>query len=91
MSDSGDPQSPYVSPLRADDLSHLPPTFVVTAEIDPLYDEQTAYVERLRQCGVRAEQKIYAGMCHGFFQAGAMMPTAHTAIVDAAAAMRAAI
>jgi acetyl esterase len=91
MSDSGDLQSPYVSPLRADDLSQLPPAFIVTAEMDPLCDEQTAYVDRLRQCGVRVEQKIYAGMCHGFFQLGAMVPTAHTAIDDAAAAMRAAI
>jgi acetyl esterase len=91
VGESGDLQSPYVSPLRADDLSNLPPTFVITAEIDVLRDEQIAYVERLRQCGVPVEQKIYAGMCHGFFQTGAMVPTAHTAIDDAAAAMRAAV
>jgi acetyl esterase len=91
VSNASELQSPYVSPLRADDFSNLPPTFVVTAEIDPLRDEQTAYVERLRQAGVRAEQKIYSGLCHGFFQLGGMVPMAHTAIDDAAAAMRAAV
>jgi acetyl esterase/lipase len=58
--------SPYAAPGRARDLSGLPPTYLVTAELDPLRDEGFAYAQRLVQSGVPTELHNVSGACHGF-------------------------
>ncbi|WP_236791409.1 alpha/beta hydrolase [Amycolatopsis sp. GM8] len=57
--------SPYAAPARAEDLSGLPPTFVVTSQFDPLRDEGIAYAQRLMQAGVNTELHHYPGTFHG--------------------------
>jgi acetyl esterase/lipase len=55
------------SPLRAPDVSRLPPTMVVTAEFDPLRDQGEAYGRRLEGAGVPVDVVCTEGVFHGFF------------------------
>jgi acetyl esterase len=81
-------RSPDASPLRAADLSNLPPAYVVLAECDPLVDEATDYADRLRDAGVPAEVKVWPGTVHGFLRWRAAIDAAHEALDDAAARLR---
>ncbi|KLL12433.1 hypothetical protein FrCorBMG51_05355 [Protofrankia coriariae] len=62
-----DGEDPRAAPLRAVDLSGLPPATVVVAELDPLRDEGLAYADRLRAAGVPTEVTVYQGAAHGFW------------------------
>jgi acetyl esterase len=79
---------PHVSPLLANDLSGLPPAWVMTAECDPLRDQGEAYAARLERSGVSVVLKRYEGMIHPFFSLGGIVQEGKAAIADAAAALR---
>ncbi len=59
----------YAIPLKAADLSNLPPAFVHTAEQDPLHDEGRSYYARLRAAGNEASYRCAKGMPHSFLRA----------------------
>jgi acetyl esterase len=83
-----DRTNPLASPLLANDVSGLPPAFIVTAECDPLRDEGEAYGQLLRRQGVRVDLECYAGMPHGFFSMAAGLDTARRAVADAVERLR---
>lgn len=83
--------NPYASPLRAADLSGLPPAYFVTAEHDPLRDEGFAYADRLRAAGVPVEHRHYGSQIHGFFTFVNVLDDAGKATSEAGAAIRAAV
>ncbi len=58
--------------LAAEDLSDLPPAFVLTAGYDPLRDEGHAYAEKLRAHGVEVRYSCYTNMFHGFYTYGVL-------------------
>jgi acetyl esterase len=89
--DRGTRSTPYASPLRASDLSGLPPVYMVTAEHDPLRDEGFAYADRLREARVRLEHRHYGSQIHGFFTYTGVLDDADKAVADAGNAIRSAV
>ncbi|MFC6905860.1 alpha/beta hydrolase [Halalkalicoccus tibetensis] len=85
-----DGNHPYVSPLRAPDLTGLPPATVLTAGFDPLRDEGQAYADRLEDAGVPVSRLEYPDMIHGFLTmlTDPEWDRAHEAIGDLAADLR---
>lgn len=67
------PTPPYAAAGRCNDLRGLPPTYIATAEEDPLRDEGIAYAMRLLQSGVSVELHQFAGTFHSF---DTVVPTA---------------
>jgi acetyl esterase len=57
---------PHVAPNRAADLSGLPPSYVITAEYDPLRDEGKVFADRLAEAGVAVRHVRYPDANHGF-------------------------
>ena len=77
---AGDPDDPDVSPLRAEDLSGLPPTLLFTAGHDVLRDEAEEYGERLREAGVPVEFRRFEDMVHGFLRWGGVVDRTREAL-----------
>ena len=76
------------SPLRAQDLSGLPPALVIGAAHDPLVDEGKAYADRVAAAGTPVTYTCYEGMVHGFLSVAGAIDPAHAAIAEAAAGLR---
>ena len=72
-----DKNNPYAAPLRAEDLSGLPPALLLAGEFDPLLSETEAYAARLQAAGVPATFTHYPGASHNFYS---MPPTVDIAV-----------
>ena len=76
------------SPLLRDDLTRLPPAFVLTAGYDPLRDEALMYSQRLSEAGNRATHICFERQIHGFITMGKVLDEANTAVALCAAELR---
>lgn len=74
----------YASPLRAGDVSDLPPGLILTAEYDVLRDEGEAYGRRLEAAGVPMVVRRWAGMTHGFLDMAPVVEEARRGLLEIA-------
>ena len=84
-----DLNDPRLSPLRAGDLSGLPPAHIHTAGFDPLRDEAKAYADALERAGVKVHYVCHEHMIHHFYAMAGMIPYAHTALKTVGAEIKA--
>ncbi len=74
-----DLQDPRLDVVGAADLRGLPPTTIISAEIDPLRSEGELLAQKLAAAGVAVQQRTYPGVTHEFFGMGAVVAAARTA------------
>jgi acetyl esterase/lipase len=56
----------YAAPARREDLSGLPQAWIGVGTVDLFHDEDMAYAQRLKGCGVECEICAVPGAFHGF-------------------------
>ncbi len=76
------------SPLRAPDLSGLPPATVLVAEFDPLRTQAEQYAQRLVAAGVDTDLHCFDGMIHSFANLRQAIDRAEEAMDVVVAAVR---
>jgi acetyl esterase len=74
--DPQDRKSPLASPMLRKSLAGQPPALIISAEFDPLVDENQAYAERLKAAGVATDYVCFPGMIHPFFTLGGVVEDA---------------
>lgn len=84
-----DPHDPRVSPLLTKDLSGLPTTLLLAAEVDPVRDDSAAYAKRLTNAGVTARSRTFAGIVHGTETFTLLLPSAREWLRECVDALRA--
>jgi acetyl esterase len=83
-----DRSDPRIAPLRAGDLSGLPPATILTAEYDILRDEAEEYAHALGAAGVPVELRRYDGVIHNFVTLPEVFDDAATARAWAVSRLR---
>jgi acetyl esterase/lipase len=53
-------------PGRRADLSGLPSAWIGVGDLDIFHDEDVAYAQRLKECGVECSLEVIQGAFHGF-------------------------
>ena len=84
-----DLRHPDLAPLLSDRLGTLPPTFVTTAEHDPLRDEGEHLAGLLAELGVEVVATRDLGQIHGFWRHHAVFPAAESLLQQTAGFLRA--
>lgn len=82
-------QNPEASPLFAEDFSIFPPTLLILAEADPLYDDSMEFAKKLEAAGIPVKTVVYPGMVHAFFNFDDIFEEAIKAKEELVAALKA--
>ncbi len=69
-------------------LKGLPPTTIITAQLDPLRTDGEMLASKLRDAGVTVDYKNFDGAAHEFFGQGAVQPLAKQAVQFAASGLK---
>jgi acetyl esterase len=91
LSDEVDRADARLSPIRAADLSNLPPAVVVVAGLDPLHDSGVRYAQALADAGNRVRVEDFHQMPHGFLSFPYLAHAARPAMAAIVASQRAAL
>jgi acetyl esterase len=67
----------------------MPPSLVTTASLDPLRDQGQAYVEKLKQAGVRVEHISADGNIHGHINIRQAIPSVQADVESYITALKA--
>jgi acetyl esterase len=89
VASGADPHDPRVSPLLTKDLSGLPTTLLLAAEVDPVRDDSTAYAKQLTEAGVTARSRVFPGIVHGTETFTLLLPSAREWLTECVAALSA--
>lgn len=84
MADAADPR---LSLVKAN-LKGLPPTTIITAELDPLHDDGELLAKKMKDAGVTIDYINYDGVTHEFFGMAAVVPEAKQAQAVAVSQLR---
>ncbi len=87
LNDPSELENPLIQPLRREDVSKLPPMFLMTAGFDPRLDDNKVYADRLAAAGVPTEFRRLDSI-HGFMFMLAGIPAAVDAAVESARYLR---
>ncbi|SAL53910.1 alpha/beta hydrolase [Caballeronia telluris] len=73
------------------DYKGVAPAWIAAADHDPLFDEDVAYAQKLKDAGVPVTLVRYEGMIHEFFKMGGFVPDVGHAHAEAVRALRIAL
>ena len=80
---------PRISLVKAN-LTGMPATLIIGAEIDPLQTEGKLLSDKLKDAGVTTDYELYKGVTHEFFGMAAIVPQARDAQAFASKKLKAA-
>jgi acetyl esterase len=83
-----DTSNPYVSPIFAKDLTHLPPALIILAEKDMFRKDAQKYADRLLAAGVHTNVYTQFGVGHLAGNGGRASKLAQQSLDVAVAALR---
>jgi acetyl esterase len=89
VSCGADLSDPRLSPILVEDLSGLPPAYVITAGFDPLRDEGEEYAHKLRAAGNKVVLRRFPGLIHGFANMTAASRSSRDALIEVGGGTRA--